>query len=527
MKNNRKLTKSIKTKKILSKKKTKFHILGGTKLWNDDEVDGVMDKAKHWGAPKNQTANTISNSTSTHQNTVTNKSGLFPPLPLKDTEYPAPQGQLAIPSPTHPSPTSKALPAPQEQKALPAPQEPKTLPAPQEPKALPAPPTLPALSAPQEPKTLSAPQEPKALPAPPTLPALPAPQVSKALPAPPTLPSLPAPQEPKALPAPAPAPQEPQEPQAPPPSPQPPRSPSSSTNTTGRDIELDNIISQLDGFEQLDPEKQREYKDMISKYRDNIHNCQDLEEAYKTKHGEIEDLNNLFMELAKAIKSKINIDRTLIDYLTQVWEDLRANGTKINDLDDYINTQNTWQQDLGDTIKEIDDLMKHVKKTDTNVDGRMKRSQEISLLDPSKSTDQKKLQQMLNNHINGKQDIIHNSTMEDQEKHRLTNETIRNDDKHDLIYNPDTVDPYKILGVKSDATLDEIKKAYRKLSLKEHPDKNKDNKEEATKKFTRIAEAYQKLNPDKKGGTRTKIAFSLVEAEQLFKNVFGVHPRSI
>ena len=88
-------------------------------------------------------------------------------------------------------------------------------------------------------------------------------------------------------------------------------------------------------------------------------------------------------------------------------------------------------------------------------------------------------------------------------------------------------DPYEILGVKSDATSEEIKKAYKKLSTRWHPDKNIYNKEEATEKFARIAEAYQQLNPDKKGGSRTKIAFSLVEAEQLFKNVFGVHPRSI
>ena len=436
MKNNRKSTRSIKTKKILSKKKNKFHILGGKKLWKDNEVDGVMDKTVHWGTPKIQTANTISNSTSTHQNSVNNESVLSLPLPLKKMGDPSPQ---APPAPQKP----KALPAPQEQKALtpPVPQEPQTPPAPHEQKALPAPQAQPTLPSP-------------------------APHSSPAPPSPP------------------------------------PRSPSSSTNTTGQDIELDNIISQLDGFEQLDPEKQREYKDIISKYRDNIHNCQDLEEAYKTKHGEIEDLNNLFMELAKAIKSKINIDRTLIDYLTQVWKDLRANGTKINDLDDYINTQNTWQKDLGDTIKEIDDLMKHVKKKDKNEEERMKRTQEISLLDPSNATDQKKLQQILDTHIASKQDITHNSTM-----------------KRDVAY--------EILGVKSDATLEEIKKAYKKLSLRWHPDKNIDNKEEATEKFARIAEAYQKLNPDKKGGARTKIAFSLVEAEQLFKNVFGVHPRSI
>jgi DnaJ-class molecular chaperone len=56
---------------------------------------------------------------------------------------------------------------------------------------------------------------------------------------------------------------------------------------------------------------------------------------------------------------------------------------------------------------------------------------------------------------------------------------------------------YKILGVSKTATADEIKKAYRKLALKFHPDKNPDNKE-AEAKFKKISEAYAVLSDQKK-----------------------------
>ena len=59
-------------------------------------------------------------------------------------------------------------------------------------------------------------------------------------------------------------------------------------------------------------------------------------------------------------------------------------------------------------------------------------------------------------------------------------------------------DYYEVLGVEKTATADEIKKAYRKLAKKYHPDANSDNKEEAEKKFKEIAEAYEVLSDDTK-----------------------------
>src|SRR3989338_9516238 len=59
-------------------------------------------------------------------------------------------------------------------------------------------------------------------------------------------------------------------------------------------------------------------------------------------------------------------------------------------------------------------------------------------------------------------------------------------------------DYYDILGDSKGGSADEIKKAYRKQALEWHPDKHKDNKEAAEKRFKEINEAYQILSDKEK-----------------------------
>lgn len=60
------------------------------------------------------------------------------------------------------------------------------------------------------------------------------------------------------------------------------------------------------------------------------------------------------------------------------------------------------------------------------------------------------------------------------------------------------MDDYEILGVSKNASLEEIQKAYRKLAVQYHPDKNLDNKEAAEKKFKEISAAFDSLSNPKK-----------------------------
>lgn len=103
------------------------------------------------------------------------------------------------------------------------------------------------------------------------------------------------------------------------------------------------------------------------------------------------------------------------------------------------------------------------------------------------------------------------------------------------------MDYYEVLQVPRGATEQEIKKAYRKLAMKWHPDKNKSNQVEAQYRFQEISEAYDVMSdperraifdqygydglkngiPDENGDMRDGYAFNERASEDVFNKFFG------
>ena len=60
------------------------------------------------------------------------------------------------------------------------------------------------------------------------------------------------------------------------------------------------------------------------------------------------------------------------------------------------------------------------------------------------------------------------------------------------------IDYYQVLGVNRDASTEDIRKAFRRLAMRCHPDRNPSNTEEAEAKFKEVNEAYEVLSDDEK-----------------------------
>ena len=97
----------------------------------------------------------------------------------------------------------------------------------------------------------------------------------------------------------------------------------------------------------------------------------------------------------------------------------------------------------------------------------------------------------------------------------------------------DSDDYYQVLGVARSATTAEIGKAYKKLAVRYHPDKNPENKEEAESNFKKVSEAYECLSNEEKRRTYDQIGkqghggpgggggFTRGNADEIFAQFFG------
>jgi molecular chaperone DnaJ len=80
-------------------------------------------------------------------------------------------------------------------------------------------------------------------------------------------------------------------------------------------------------------------------------------------------------------------------------------------------------------------------------------------------------------------------------------------------------DYYEVLGVPHEATKEEIRKAYRKLALKYHPDRNKEP--DAADKFKEISEAYAILSDDQKRAQYDQFGHAGISGRYTAEDIFG------
>merc|ERR1740129_2413065 len=97
----------------------------------------------------------------------------------------------------------------------------------------------------------------------------------------------------------------------------------------------------------------------------------------------------------------------------------------------------------------------------------------------------------------------------------------------------DADDYYRVLGINRDASPEDVKKAYRKLALKWHPDRNPDDQATAEAEFKRVAKAYSVLSDSERRAaydhfgedtTQFTEAQANEEAAKIFRAMFGNKP---
>jgi len=101
-------------------------------------------------------------------------------------------------------------------------------------------------------------------------------------------------------------------------------------------------------------------------------------------------------------------------------------------------------------------------------------------------------------------------------------------------------DPYKVLGLDRKASAEDVKAAYRRLALKWHPDRNRDNQVEAEEQFKRVSKAYSLLSDPQQREDFDRFGFdpqsfssragpgarpwTEEEAQMIFRQMFGDKP---
>jgi molecular chaperone DnaJ len=86
-------------------------------------------------------------------------------------------------------------------------------------------------------------------------------------------------------------------------------------------------------------------------------------------------------------------------------------------------------------------------------------------------------------------------------------------------------DYYEVLGVARDADEDTLKKAYRKLAMKHHPDRNPDDKS-AEEKFKEAKEAYEVLTDEQKRAVYDRHGHAGLDATGGTPEAFAAHIKS-
>jgi uncharacterized coiled-coil DUF342 family protein len=152
-------------------------------------------------------------------------------------------------------------------------------------------------------------------------------------------------------------------------------------------------------LENVSESKRDEYRKKLDKYQENIVKCKELEKAYKTKHEEVRNMNELFKTLSDAMLKKFQFDVDIVSFYITLFEQLNSDDLPL-DIDALKKEQKEWQDNLTktmqfitDSYQKIDDQTLAKLKLDRNTISQL---EGFSKLDPHQETDQETLDRLTN-----------------------------------------------------------------------------------------------------------------------------------